>query len=70
MKEYLHYIEPIENQHHEMVSLVTSWCEINSSSANPDGLRRMIEVLEDAFKSLGGKQEKIQVGDAFALSII
>ena len=57
--KYLPHLELIDEQHDDMVSLLTSWANIHSGSENLQGLLEMFSALEHAFASLGGNMEKI-----------
>lgn len=59
--KYHSYLEKIRNQKDEMVSLLTDWSCQNSYTNNPQGLKKMINLLDNHFKSLGGKSKKLNL---------
>ncbi len=53
------YLDPLNAQAKQMVSLLESWANINSWSDNLDGLAKMSAKLKDDFSILNGKIEYI-----------
>jgi len=50
--------------------LLVSWCDLNSGSANFDGLARMGMVLRDAFAPLADHCELVPVGDGRRRAVV
>ncbi len=50
----------IAGQKEEMVELLLKWCDTNSGSDNPTGLRRMADHLQAAYQSLHGHVSRIE----------
>lgn len=63
--QYLLPLQWIDEQFEEMCSLLEKWVNLNSYSNNPEGLKEMKNLLEEAFSSLGGTLTR----DAFSLLI-
>lgn len=55
----LSYVDPIEDEQEEMVTLLEAWSRINSSSNNLEGLHKQMKLLQNAFKKLNGVMEEI-----------
>jgi glutamate carboxypeptidase len=61
MHQYAPYINWLEQQHETMVDLVCRWAEVNSGSRNLTGLERMLALVAEASKALGGSRELIEL---------
>jgi glutamate carboxypeptidase len=51
----------IAAQRDALLHQVMAWSAINSGSAHPEGLARMLEALSEAFRPLGGEEERISL---------
>lgn len=47
----------LEGRRNEMLATLIEWCNVNSFTRNPAGLARMVEMLERAWRPLGGNME-------------
>jgi glutamate carboxypeptidase len=62
MHSYAPYLDAIDEDHEELVSLLTHWAGTNSFSNNLPGLDRMASILEEHFRELGGDIHRVALG--------
>lgn len=58
---YSAYLKAIQSQRKGLIATLTRWCNQNSHSDNPEGLDRMLGMLEESFALLGGSVKRIPI---------
>lgn len=68
-EKFFSILDWIDTQQECMVSLLTSWANINSGSYNLKGLNKMLDMLEIEFQSLEGNMRRIPLPDQTHLDV-
>jgi len=62
MNPYAQYLDAVDADPEQIVSLLTRWAGTNSFSRNLPGLERMISILEEHFRDLGPDISRVELG--------